>query len=50
MKEMYKFELSVLIPKNLYTNEKKLNVEIEKMFTKNHLLKEIKMVKLKKIK
>ena len=50
MKEMYKFELSVLIPKNLYTNEKKLNKEIEKMFEKNYQLKEIKLVQLKKIK
>ena len=48
MKELYKFELSVLIPKNRYNNEKKLNTEIEKMFSKNHQLKEIKFVQLKK--
>ena len=48
MKEIYKFELSVLIPKNQYTNEKKLNIEIEKMFSKNHQLMEIKFVQLKK--
>ena len=48
MKELYKFELSVLIPKNRHSNEKKLNVEIEKMFAKNHYLKEIQLVQLKK--
>jgi len=48
MKDLYKFELSVLIEKNRYNNEKKLNVEIEKMFSKNHHLKEIKFVQLKK--
>ena len=48
MKELYKFELSVLIPKNRHSNEKKLNTEIEKMFSKNHHLKEIKFVQLKK--
>ena len=48
MKDVLKFELLVLIEKNKLTNEKKLNVEIEKMFTKNHQLKEIKFVQLKK--
>ena len=48
MKDVMKFELLVLIPKNRHNNEKKLNVEIEKMFTKNHQLKEIKFVQLKK--
>ena len=51
MKDLYKFELSVLIEKNRYNNEKKLNTEIEKMFAKNHhLLKEIKFVQFKKSK
>ena len=30
MKDLIKFELSVLIEKNKYTNEKKLNLEMEK--------------------
>ena len=50
MKDLYKFELSVLIEKNRYDNEKKLNTEIEKMFAKNHHLKEIKLIQLKKSK
>ena len=50
MKDLYKFELSVLIEKNRYNNEKKLNTEIEKMFAKNHHLKEIKLVQFKKSK
>ena len=50
MKDLYQFNLSVLIEKNKYNNEKKLNKEIEKMFEKNYQLKEIKLVQLKKIK
>ena len=50
MKDLYKFDLSVLIEKNLQQNEKKLNTEIEKMFAKNNHLKEIKLVQFKKTK
>ena len=50
MKDLYQFNLSVLIEKNRYNNEKKLNTEIEKMFAKNHLLKEIQLVQFKKTK
>ncbi len=50
MKDLYKFELSVLIEKNRYNNEKKLTSEIEKMFAKNHHPKEIKLVQFKKSK
>ena len=50
MKDLFKFELSVLIEKNLHQNEKKLNTEIEKLFTKNVQLKEIKLIQLKKSK
>ena len=50
MKDLYKFDLSVLIEKNRYNNEKKLNTEIEKLFSKNHQLKEIKLVQFKKSK
>ncbi len=48
MKDLYQFNLSVLIEKNKYNNEKKLNKEIEKMFEKNYQLKEIQFVQLKK--
>ena len=48
MKDLYHFNLSVLIEKNRYNNEKKLNKEIEKMFEKNYQLKEIQFVQLKK--
>jgi hypothetical protein len=50
MKDLYQFNLSVLIEKNRYSNEKKLISEIEKMFAKNHLLKEIQLVQFKKTK
>jgi len=50
MKDLYHFNLSVLIEKNRYSNEKKLNVEIEKLFAKNHYLKEIQLVQFKKSK
>jgi len=48
MKDLYKFDLSVLIENNRQQNEKKLNTEIEKLFSKNHQLKEIKLVQFKK--
>jgi hypothetical protein len=50
MKDLYQFELSVLIEKNLHQNEKKLNTEIEKLFTKNVQLKEIQLIRIKKTK
>ena len=50
MKDLFKFELSVLIEKNRYNNEKKLNTEIEKLFTKNVQLKEIQLIRIKKTK
>ena len=50
MKDLYQFELSVLIEKNRQQNEKKLNTEIEKLFSKNHQLKGIKLVQFKKSK
>ena len=50
MKDLYQFELSVLIEKNLHQNEKKLNTEIEKLFTKNVQLKEIQLIQIKKTK
>ena len=50
MKDVSKFEMLVLIEKNKTNNEKKLNTEIEKLFSKNHHLKEIKLVQFKKSK
>ena len=50
MKDLYKFELSLLIEKNRYNNEKKLNTEIEKLFSKNPQLRDIKLVQFKKSK
>ena len=47
MKDVSKFEMLVLIEKNKTNNEKKLNTEIEKLFSKNHQLKEIKLIQLK---
>ena len=50
MKDLIKFELSVLIEKNNSTNEKKLIAEIEKLFSKNSQLREINLVQFKKSK
>ena len=50
MKDLYKFDLSVLIEKNRQQNEKKLNTEIEKLFSKNPQLRDIKLVQFKKSK
>ena len=50
MKDLFTFELSVLIEKNLHQNEKKLIKEVEKFLTKNIHLKEIKLIQLKKTK
>ena len=50
MKDLFTFELSVLIEKNKTNNEKKLIKEVEKFLTKNINLKEIKLIQLKKTK
>jgi hypothetical protein len=50
MKDIIKFELSVLIEKNKLTNERKLNTEIEKLLSKNSQLREINLVQFKKSK
>ena len=50
MKDVLKFELLVLIEKNKPTNEKKLNLEMEKQFSKNPLLRDIKLLNFKKTK
>ena len=50
VKGITKYELVVLIEKNKYTNEKKLNLEMEKQFSKNTQLREINLVQFKKTK
>ena len=50
MKDVLKFELLVLIEKNKPTNEKKLNLEMEKQFSKNAQLLDIKLLHFKKSK
>ena len=50
MKDLIKFELSVLIEKNKPTNERKLITEIEKLLTKNSQLREVNLVQFKKTK
>ena len=50
MKDIIKFELSMLIEKNKSTNERKLNAEIEKLLSKNSQLREINLVRFKKSK
>jgi len=50
MKDVLKFELLVLIEKNKPTNEKKLNLEMEKQFSKNPQLRDIKLLHFKKSK
>ena len=48
MKDLIKFELSVLIEKNKSTNERKLLKEIEILLSKNSQLREINLVQIKK--
>ena len=50
MKDLIKFELSVLIAKNKSTNERKLLKEIAKLLSKNSQLREIILVQFKKSK
>ena len=50
MKDLIKFELSVLIEKNKPTNERKLTAEIVKLLSKNSQLREINLVQFKKSK
>ena len=50
MKDLIKFELSVLIEKNKSTNERKLLKEIEILLSKNSQLREVNLVQFKKSK
>ena len=49
MKGIQKYELTVLIEKNLSTNERKLKREIEKLLNQSAQLREVKLVQLKTI-
>jgi len=50
MKDIIKFELSVLIEKNKSTNERKLLKEIEKLLNQSSQLREVRLVQFKKTK
>ena len=47
MKDIIKFELSVLIEKNKSTNERKLLKEIEKLLNQSSQLREVRFVQIK---
>ena len=44
MKDIVKFELSVLIEKNKSTNERKLKREIEKLLSQSAQLRDVRLV------
>ena len=46
MKDLFRFELSVLIEKNLSTNERKLKKEIEKLLSQSAQLREVRLVQI----
>ena len=46
MKDIVKFELSVLIEKNKSTNERKLKKEIEKLLSQSAHLREVRLVQI----
>ena len=48
MKGIQKFELTVLIEKNLSTNERKLKREIEKLLSQSAQLREVRLVQINK--
>ena len=49
MKDIVKFELSVLIEKNKSTNERKLKKEIEKLLIQSAQLSEVRLVQFETI-
>ncbi len=49
MKDIVKFELSVLIEKNKSTNERKLKKEIEKLLSQSAQLREVRLVQFETI-
>ena len=48
MKGIQKYELTVLIEKNLSMNERKLKREIEKLLSQSAQLREVKLIQLTK--
>ena len=48
MKGLQKYELTVLIEKNLSSNERKLKREIEKLLSQSSQLREVRFVQIKK--
>ena len=50
LKGIQKYELTVMIEKNLSTNERKLQTEIQKLLSKNFQMREIDFVQMKKTK
>jgi len=50
MNQVTTFELKVLIDKNKSTNEKKLDTEIQRLFSRNTQLRDIHLVKFQKSK
>ena len=46
MKGLQKYELTVLIEKNLSTNERKLKKEIEKLLSQSSQLREVRLVQV----
>ena len=48
MKGLKKYELTVLIEKNLSTNERKLKREIEKLLSQSAQLREVRLVQFNK--
>ena len=48
MKDLLKFELTVLIEKNKSTNERKLKKEIEKLLNQSAQLREVRLVQFNK--
>ena len=49
MKGIQIYELTVLIEKNLSTNERKLKKEIEKLLSQSAQLREVKLVQIIKV-
>jgi len=47
VKGIQKYELTVLIEKNLSTNERKLKREIEKLLRQSSQLREVRLVEIK---
>ena len=48
MKGIQKYELTVMIEKNISTNERKLKREIEKLLSQSAKLREVKLIQITK--